>query len=93
MGAGEPALLIHGGPGLADYTGPLAEELSPYFDIVRYQQRGIPPSVEVGPYDVGTNVRDSIAVLDALSLDRVWLASQGGRPSTLRSRRPNACVA
>jgi proline iminopeptidase len=36
-------------------------------------ERGIPPSVEVGPYDVGTNVRDAIAVLDALSLDRVWL--------------------
>jgi len=79
-GKGEPALLLHGGPGLADYTGPLAEELAPYFDIARYQQRGLPPSLEAGPYDVETNVTDAIAVLDALDLERVWLVghSWGG---------------
>lgn len=65
--------MLHGGPGLADYTGPLAEELAPYFDIVRYQQRGLPPSLEIGPYDVETNVQDAIAILDALALERVWL--------------------
>lgn len=65
--------MLHGGPGLSDYTGPLAEELAPYFDIVRYQQRGLPPSLETGPFDVETNVEDAIAVLDALALERVWL--------------------
>lgn len=65
--------MLHGGPGLSDYTDPLAEELAPYFDIVRYQQRGLPPSLETGPFDVETNVEDAIAVLDALALERVWL--------------------
>jgi pimeloyl-ACP methyl ester carboxylesterase len=32
------ALLLHGGPGLDDYTEPLAEELAPLFETVRYQQ-------------------------------------------------------
>ena len=73
VGKGEPALLLHGGPGLADYTGPLADELAPHFDIGRYQQRGLVPSLEIGPYDVETNVRDAIAVLHALSVERVWL--------------------
>jgi proline iminopeptidase len=72
-GKGEPALMLHGGPGLADYMGPLAEELAPHFDIVRYQQRGLPPSLETGPYDVETSVDDAIAVLDALDLERAWL--------------------
>jgi proline iminopeptidase len=79
-GVGEPALLVHGGPGLADYTGPLADELASYFDIIRYQQRGLSPSLDAGPYDIETNVADAIAVLDALGLERVWLVghSWGG---------------
>jgi proline iminopeptidase len=72
-GKGEPALMLHGGPGLGDYMGPLAEELTPYFDIVRYQQRGLLPSLETGPHDVETNVADAIAVLDALGIERAWL--------------------
>jgi hypothetical protein len=33
-GEGEPALLLHGGPGLADYTGPLADELASHFEVI-----------------------------------------------------------
>jgi pimeloyl-ACP methyl ester carboxylesterase len=79
-GEGETALLLHGGPGLADYTGPLADELASHFEVIRYQQRGLPPSLEIGPHDIETNVQDAIAVLDALSLERMWLVghSWGG---------------
>jgi proline iminopeptidase len=79
-GTGEPALLLHGGPGLGDYMGPVADELAPLFDVVQYQQRGLPPSVEAGPHDIETNVADAIAVLDALGFERAWLIghSAGG---------------
>jgi len=79
-GTGEPALLLHGGPGLGDYMGPVADELASFFQVVRYQQRGLPPSVETGPHDIETNVADAIAVLDALSFQRAWLIghSAGG---------------
>jgi proline iminopeptidase len=32
------ALLLHGGPGLTDYLGPLADELAPVFELERYSQ-------------------------------------------------------
>lgn len=79
-GTGDPALVLHGGPGLSDYTAALAAELSPGFETIRFQQRGLPPSVESGPFDIETHVADTIAVLDALSIKRAWLVghSWGG---------------
>jgi pimeloyl-ACP methyl ester carboxylesterase len=79
-GAGEPVVLLHGGPGLTDYTSGLAQELSGAYRVYRYQQRGNAPSPTVGPYDVATHMGDFIAVLDHLKLDQVWLVghSWGG---------------
>jgi pimeloyl-ACP methyl ester carboxylesterase len=79
-GTGEPVLVLHGGPALSDYTAELAAELRPEFETTRYQQRGLPPSVETGPFDVDTNVADAVAVLDALSDRPLWVAghSWGG---------------
>jgi pimeloyl-ACP methyl ester carboxylesterase len=43
VGTGPAVLLLHGGPGLSDYTFPLAAELEDAFDVIGYQQRGLPP--------------------------------------------------
>jgi len=71
-GSGRPALLLHGGPGLSDYMGPLAEELDGLFDTIRYTQRGTPPSTSGPPYTVETHVEDAIAVLDHFGLEHAW---------------------
>jgi proline iminopeptidase len=71
-GSGLPALLIHGGPGISEYTEELADELQPMFDTIRYQQRGLAPTTLAGPYTVETHISDAIAVLDALGIERAW---------------------
>ncbi len=63
---------MHGGPGLSDYTEGLAAELAPRFDTIRYQQRGLPPTIIRDPYTVEAHVSDAIALLDGLGIDRAW---------------------
>jgi proline iminopeptidase len=70
-GSGTPALLLHGGPGVSDYTDGLAAELADRFETFRYQQRGLEPTTVGAPYTVEAHVEDALAVLDGLGLDRV----------------------
>lgn len=79
-GTGPPVLVLHGGPGLSDYTAPLAAELTDAFEVIRYQQRGLAPSVTSGPFDIGRHVADAIAVLDATGARRAYVVghSWGG---------------
>jgi pimeloyl-ACP methyl ester carboxylesterase len=73
-GEGPPVLLLHGGPGLSyDYLDGLAADIGEGYRIAAYQQRGIAPSLETGPFDVATAVADVLAVLDALGWDRAWV--------------------
>jgi pimeloyl-ACP methyl ester carboxylesterase len=72
-GEGPAALVLHGGPGLSDYTEGLAEELGGLFDVIRYTQRGNPPSVTDGPFTIEQHMDDAISVLDGLGIDRAWL--------------------
>jgi proline iminopeptidase len=72
-GSGQPVLILHGGPGLSDYTAPLAAELEDAFGVIRYQQRGLPPSATSGPFDLGRHVADAIAVLDTAGAGRAYL--------------------
>jgi proline iminopeptidase len=71
-GEGAPALLLHGGAAVPDYTGGCAEVLDGLFSTIRYTQRGTPPSGGAPPYTVGRHVADAVAVLDAFELPRVW---------------------
>ena len=64
-GSGAPVLLLHGGPGLSDYTAPLTAELDDAFTVIRFQQRGLEPSITSGPFDIDRHVADAVAVLDA----------------------------
>jgi proline iminopeptidase len=79
-GEGQPALLLHGGPAVPDYTGACAELLADVFELVRYTQRGVPPSVERPPYTIETHVADAVVVLETLGIDRAWIVghSWGG---------------
>jgi pimeloyl-ACP methyl ester carboxylesterase len=81
MGAGPPALLLHGGPGLSgEYTESLALELVELLETFRYQQRGQPPTTVGEPYTVEAHVGDAVGVLDGLGIDRAWIVghSWGG---------------
>ncbi len=73
QGRGPTVLLLHGGPGLSDYLESLVPELADGYDLVRYQQRGVPPSSTEGPFRVEDHVADAIRVLDQLGLSRVLL--------------------
>ncbi|HEY6539161.1 MAG TPA: alpha/beta hydrolase [Candidatus Dormibacteraeota bacterium] len=79
-GAGPAVLLLHGGPGLSEYMDSLEPELVDGYTVVRYQQRGLDPSTLAGPFDVASQAKDAIAVLDHLGYDRVTVVghSWGG---------------
>lgn len=72
-GAGPDLLILHGGPGLSDYTAPLADEFEDAFRVIRYQQRGLAPSAQSGPFDVERHVADAVAVLDAAGARRAYV--------------------
>lgn len=71
-GTGTALLLLHGGPGLNDYMGMLGTEVDGW-RAIRYQQRGLPPSVTSGPFSVGQHVADLLSVLDAAGVERAVL--------------------
>jgi pimeloyl-ACP methyl ester carboxylesterase len=79
-GHGPQALILHGGPGLSDYTEALADELASAFSCTRYQQRGCSPTKVGAPFSVETHVEDAVAVLDALAIERTLVVghSWGG---------------
>jgi pimeloyl-ACP methyl ester carboxylesterase len=66
-GSGTPVLLLHGGPGLSyDYLDPLEAELVDGYDVAAFQQRGLAPSTEEGPFTIADHVSDVARVLAAL---------------------------
>jgi len=80
-GTGPRVLLLHGGPGLsAEYLDELVPELVPGYQVALYQQRGLAPSTQDGPFTVAQSVADAVAVLDALHWDKAFVVghSWGG---------------
>jgi pimeloyl-ACP methyl ester carboxylesterase len=71
-GAGEPALLLHGGAAVPDYMRTCAESLDGLFTTIRYTQRGTPPSEAAGPYTIESHMADALAVLDSFGIERAW---------------------
>jgi pimeloyl-ACP methyl ester carboxylesterase len=72
VGRGIPALLLHGGPGLPDYTEGAADELANLFTTIRYTQRGTLPSTVGGPYTVEAHMADALAILDLFGQEKAW---------------------
>jgi pimeloyl-ACP methyl ester carboxylesterase len=71
-GEGPPALVLHGGPAMPDYTEGLAAELGPLFSTFRYTQRGVEPSTVGAPYAIESHASDALAVLDHFGVERAW---------------------
>src|SRR5688500_5179388 len=69
-GAGDPVLLLHGGPGLCDYLGPVADMLDDIGTVHRFEQRGCGRSPEVEPIDIATLVADIDALRAAWGHER-----------------------
>lgn len=70
-GAGDPLLLLHGGPGLsALYLDELALELARTNRVALFQQRGLEPSTVDGPFTIAQAVEDVLSVLAALGWAR-----------------------
>jgi proline iminopeptidase len=61
-GSGPALVLAHGGPGMWDYMGPVAEMVDDLVTVHRYDQRGSGRSLALPPYDLA----DFIADLEAL---------------------------
>lgn len=71
-GQGDPVFLLHGGPGVPDYLGPVAELLKATHTVIRYDQRGTgDSSCEDGRYTLGAHVDDLEAVRVALGYGRI----------------------
>jgi proline iminopeptidase len=73
-GSGAGLILLHGGPGLWDYLGPLAATLEEAHTVVRYDQRGAGRSDHDGPYSLERFVADCEGVRDASGLERAVVA-------------------
>jgi pimeloyl-ACP methyl ester carboxylesterase len=71
-GDGPCLLLLHGGPGLSDYLEDLADEFGEGWNLAGYQQRGLAPSTQAGPFTVARHVADARAVLEALGWERAY---------------------
>jgi pimeloyl-ACP methyl ester carboxylesterase len=72
-GDGEPVLILHGGPGMTfTYADDAAAELMGTFRVANFQQRGLAPSVEAGPFTIQQALADIEAVLDHLGWDRAY---------------------
>jgi proline iminopeptidase len=65
QGNGPPVVLCHGGPGLWDYLGPVADMISDVATVHRYDQRGSGRSSHLGPFTLERFVQD----LDSIRQD------------------------
>ncbi len=58
QGEGVPVLLCNGGPGSADYLGPVAAMIDDLARVIRFEQRGCGRSEHKPPYDLETCLLD-----------------------------------
>jgi proline iminopeptidase len=72
-GAGEPFVLCHGGPGIADYLQPMDALLGDHFQMIRWDQRGCGRSDQVGPYTLRRSIADLAQVARSASRSPVLL--------------------
>jgi proline iminopeptidase len=73
-GAGGPLILCHGGPGLWDYTKPIADLIEDVAEVVRFDQRGCGRSTCGPPFTLDGAVADLDAVRDHFRMDSAIFA-------------------
>ncbi|MDP9863918.1 MULTISPECIES: alpha/beta fold hydrolase [Streptosporangium] len=62
VGQGDPVVFCHGGPGLWETLGEVAQMLSSVATVYRWDQRGCGRSERLGPYSMARSVADLDAV-------------------------------
>jgi proline iminopeptidase len=73
-GAGDPIVLLHGGPGVPDYLGPVAALLAPRHRVITFDQRGVGASkVRTGEYRLAAYLGDLEAIRAWLGVERLHL--------------------
>lgn len=73
-GEGDPIVMLHGGPGVPDYLGPVAARLSPRHRVITFDQRGVGASVvRTGGYSIAAYLGDLEAIRASLSVERLHL--------------------
>lgn len=96
-GAGRPVVFLHGGPGLYDYGSLLTPETEGW-QLIHYQQRGLPPAPTTEPFTLEQHLADLLTVLDSVGIARVtlighsWGASLGLFAAMEASHRVNGLV-
>jgi proline iminopeptidase len=73
IGAGDPLILCHGGPGAWDQFGDLAAMLCDELHVIRWDQRGCGRSERRGPYSMARTVADLEAVRAHFGREKVAL--------------------
>jgi proline iminopeptidase len=68
-----PVVMVHGGPGVPDYLGPVAAMISDLGLVHRYDQRGTGGSRWEGEHTIARHVQDLALLLDAWGHDEVVL--------------------
>jgi proline iminopeptidase len=94
-GEGEPIVLLHGGPGVPDYLGPVAALLAPRHRVITFDQRGVVASVvRTGGYTIAAYLSDLEAIRTFLSVERLHLFghSWGGLLGQLYAATYPTCV-
>lgn len=71
-GNGVPLFLCNGGPGSADYLGPVAAMVDDLSRVIRFEQRGCGRSEPSPPYDLETCLSDIETVRGHYGVDR-WI--------------------
>lgn len=71
VGRGTPLIVCHGGPGLWDMFGDLADLVADRVRVIRWDQRGCGRSERRGPYSLAGAVSDLDAVRRHVGVDRV----------------------
>jgi pimeloyl-ACP methyl ester carboxylesterase len=68
-----PLVMMHGGPGIADYLAPVAGIIDDLCLVHRYDQRGTGGSHWEGEHTIARHLQDLASLLDAWGHDRVVL--------------------
>jgi proline iminopeptidase len=68
-----PVVMVHGGPGLPDYLGPVADLITDLCLVHRYDQRGVGGSTWDGEHTIARQIRDLALLLDHVGADRAVL--------------------
>ena len=74
QGNGPAMLLCSGGPGCADYLGPVSAMVDDLVATIRFEQRGCGRSTPEGPYDLKTTLSDLESIRQSYGIKR-WVVA------------------